>query len=68
MKINEIRELSNEELTTKITENKKELLDLRLKQATGALEKPSKVNELRKDVAKMKTILRERELEVGGTK
>ena len=68
MKVNEIRKLTDEELTAKIKENKKELLDLRLKQATGALEKPAKVRELRKDVARMMTILRERELEVGGTK
>jgi len=66
MKVNELRNLSNEELTTKITENKKELLDLRFKQATGALEKPSVVHNLRKDVARMKTILKERELEEGG--
>ena len=42
------------------------LFDLRLKQSTGNLEKPSKIKELRKDVAKMKTILRERELNAGG--
>ena len=44
------------------TPSKKELFDLRLKQSTGSLEKPSKMHELRKDVARMKTILREREL------
>jgi len=68
MKVNELRKLTDEELTAKIVENKKELLDLRFKQATGSLEKPAKINELRKDVARMNTILRERELEVGGTK
>ena len=62
MKIKDIRALSNEELNTKITEAKKELLDLRVKQATGALENPSKIHGLRKTVARMKTILREREL------
>ena len=41
-------------------------LDLRFKQSTGSLEKPSKIHELRKDVARMKTILRERELSEGG--
>ena len=46
--------------------DKKELLDLRIKQSTGSLEKPSKIHELRKDVARMKTILRERELSEGG--
>ena len=66
MKINELRKLTNEDLNKKITESKKELLDLRIKQSTGSLEKPSKIHELRKDVARMKTILRERELSVGG--
>ena len=58
----EIRELSNEELLSKIEEAKQELFNLRFQQATGSLEKPSKINELRKLVARMKTILREREL------
>ena len=58
----EIRELSNEEILSKIEEAKEELFNLRFQQATGALEKPSRINELRKLVARMKTILREREL------
>ena len=52
MKINELRELSNAEL-----------FNLRFSQATGSLEKPARINELRKAVARMKTILRERELQ-----
>ncbi len=60
MKVNEIKELSNEELNTKITEAKAELFNLRFQQATGNLEKPSRISELRKQVARMKTILRER--------
>ena len=59
----EIRKLSNEELVKKIDESKAELFNLRLSQASGSLEKPSRINELRKLVARMKTILRERELE-----
>lgn len=66
MKVNELRKLTNEDLANKITESKKELLDLRFKQSTGSLEKPSKIHELRKDVARMKTILRERKLSEGG--
>lgn len=66
MKVSELRKLTSEDLTKKITESKKELLDLRFKQSTGSLEKPSKIHELRKDVARMKTILRERELSEGG--
>ena len=58
----EIRELSNEEILSEIEESKEELFNLRFQQATGSLEKPSRINELRKLVARMKTILREREL------
>ena len=59
-KLKELRALSDEELSKKITESKKELFDLRLKISTGTLDKPSKVDELRKDIARMKTILNER--------
>ena len=62
VKNSEIRELTNEEITKKIDECKEELFNLRFSQATGNLEKPSRINELRKTVARMKTILREREL------
>ena len=68
MKVEELRKLSNEELNTKITESKKELFELRLKQSTGNLEKPSAIKALRKDVARMKSILKERELNDGGAK
>ena len=70
MKVNEVvkelRALSDEELNSRITEAKKELFDLRLKQSTGSLEKPSRIRELRKNVARIKTILKERE--IGGEK
>lgn len=58
----EIRELTIEEMTKKIQEYKEELFNLRFSQATGSLEKPSRIKELRKLVARMKTIIREREL------
>ena len=61
MKVKEIRELTTEQIETKIVEAKDEIFSLRLKQATGNLEKPSKIHELRKDVARMKTILAERQ-------
>ena len=60
MKVKEIRELTTEQLEAKIVEAKDEIFNLRMKQATGNLEKPSKIHELRKDVARMKTILAER--------
>ena len=63
MKVEELRKLSTVELNNKIKENKEELFNLRFQQATGNLEKPVRLRELRKQVAKMKTIIRERELE-----
>ena len=62
MKNSENRELTTEEINAKIEEYKEELFNLRFSQATGNLEKPSRIKELRKLVARMKTILREREL------
>ena len=62
MKNSEIRDLTTEEINAKIEEYKAELFNLRFSQATGNLEKPSRIKELRKLVARMKTILREREL------
>lgn len=64
MKVSEIRKLKDEEILEKIKESKKELLNLRIKNATGSLDKPSKLKEMKKDVARMLTILKERENEV----
>lgn len=66
MKINDLRKLSDEELNKKLIDNKHELLDLRLKQSTGSLEKPSQITNLRKEVARIKTILKEREGSANG--
>lgn len=60
MKANDLRDMTTEELTTKVNEAKAELFNLRFQQATGNLEKPSRMSELRKQVARIKTILRER--------
>ena len=60
MKTNEIRKLSTEEINKKIAESKEELFNLRMKQATGTLENPARIHELRKDVARFKTILSSR--------
>ena len=62
-KMKEFQKLTTEEINKKIAENKEELLKLRMKQATGSLENPARVNELRKDVARLKTILVSREIE-----
>ena len=61
-KMEELRKLSTEELNNKIKENKEELFNLRFQQATGNLEKPSRIKDLRHQVARLKTVLREREM------
>ena len=62
-KMKEFQKLTTEEIIKKIAEAKEELLKLRMKQATGSLENSARINELRKDVARLKTILRAREIE-----
>ena len=62
MKVNEIKDLTNDEIIKKESEIKEELFNLRFQQATGNLEKPSRIKELRKTIARLKTILREREM------
>ncbi len=62
MKVKEIRELSTKEIQEKIVSAKEELFNLRFQQATGTIEKPSRIRDLRHEVARMKTILRERSL------
>ncbi len=61
MKASEVRELSNEELASKLTDLKKELFNLRLSHATGQLNNPLQLNSVKKDIARVKTVLRERE-------
>ena len=60
MKASEIRKMSAEDINKKIAENKTELFELRMKQATGTLDKPHRINTLRKDVARLKTVLTEK--------
>jgi len=62
----EIRKLSREEIEKKIRDSKSELLDLRMKLATGTLENPSKIDVIKKDVARMMTVLNEMKREVEG--
>ena len=68
MKTNEIKKMSTEEIIKKIDELKSELFDMRMKQATAALEKSHKINEDRKTIARLKTVLAERKKEEGGNK
>jgi large subunit ribosomal protein L29 len=62
MKIDEVRNLSDSELIARKGEARREYFNLRLQQTTGALEKPSRLNDLRKTVAKIETVLSERRL------
>ena len=62
MKTKEIRELTVEELNTKLKDLKEELFNLRFRHAIGQLENPASLNSCKKDIAKVKTILREKEL------
>ena len=61
MKVKEIRELSTEDINAKLKETKEELFNLRFQQATGNLEKPSRIRDSRHTVARLKTVLKERE-------
>ena len=62
MKISEIKEQNKEELETKLVDIKKTLFNLKFRKATGQLESPVKIRNLRKDIARIKTLIREKEL------
>ena len=65
MKVQELRKLTTEDLNKKLEEFKKELFNLKFSASTGNLEKPHRIKELRHEVAKIKTVIRERELNEG---
>jgi len=60
MKAKELRDLTEDELRQRREEAQKELFNLRLRQSTGNTEKPSRIRELRRDIARMLTIAQER--------
>ncbi|MBW3628974.1 MAG: 50S ribosomal protein L29 [Gemmatimonadetes bacterium] len=62
MKTGEIRDLSVDEIDARITQLQEELFRLRFRSATQELENPMLLRTLRKDIARLKTVLREREL------
>ena len=62
MKINKIREMSSPDLEKELGELKSELFKLRFSLATNGLDNPMKIREVKKDIAKIKTVLTEREL------
>ena len=61
MKTKEIRELSPAELATKLRSTREELVQLRLRKQTGQVEKTHELRTLRKDVARLETILRQKQ-------
>ena len=65
IKMTEIRKLTTKDLNKKLEEDKKELFNLKFALSTGNLEKPHRIKELRHEVAKIKTVIRERELNEG---
>ena len=63
MKANEVRKLSTSELEAKLVDLKKDLFFLRMQHATNQLDNPLKISLVKKDIARVQTILREKQLE-----
>ena len=63
MELNKIREMSELELNAELLKMKKDLFNLRFQHVTGQLENPVKLREPKRDIARIKTIIREKELE-----
>ncbi len=63
MKVTELRELSVQELNDKLSECKEELFNLRFQLAINQLDNPKKISDVKKTIARIKTIIHERELE-----
>lgn len=64
MRAEKIRELTDEELNKKVSDYKEELFNLRFQLATGQLDNPMRIRDVRKNIARCKTILRQRELAI----
>ena len=64
MKAKELKNLSNEELAKKLDELKKDLFMLRMQHANNQLDNPMRLNAVKKDIARIKTIIREKETNV----
>lgn len=63
MKANEIRGMSVAELETKLMQLKKDLFTLRMQHATNHLDNPTRIPAVRRDIARVKTVIRQKELE-----
>ena len=64
MKANEVRKMSGAELETKLMDLKKDLFNLRLQHATNQLDNPMRLAAVKKDIARIKTIIREKETNI----
>ena len=62
MKASKIREMTDEELRKEVSNYKEELFNLRFQLATGHLDNPMRIRDVRKNIARCKTILRQREI------
>ena len=62
MKVKDIREMTTEELNVKLFDLKKELFNLRFRNATNQLDNPLEIANVKKSIARVKTVIREREL------
>ena len=62
MELKKMREMTEVELNTELGKMKKELFNLRFQHVTGQLENPVKMRELKRDIARVKTVIREKEL------
>ena len=62
MELKKIREMSEAELNAELSKMKKDLFNLRFQNVTGQLENPIKMRETKRDIARVKTIIREKEL------
>ncbi len=63
LKVDAIRQMTDEEIQAKLKEFKEELFNLRFRMATGQLDNPMRLKAVRKNIARVKTIQRERELD-----
>ena len=62
MELNKIREMTDVELNAELDKMKQELFNLRFQHVTGQLENPMQMREVKKDIARIKTVIREKEL------
>jgi large subunit ribosomal protein L29 len=65
MKANEVREMTADELQNKLSSLKEELFNLRFQVATGQLDNPMRIRDVRKNIARILTVMRENQLKAG---